>query len=46
VLISFEASTHWHGTDAARHWNGPISFHEDGTVMALSILPIREKRPL
>ncbi|MFD7407952.1 hypothetical protein ACFV7R_36055 [Streptomyces sp. NPDC059866] len=34
------------GADAARHWNGPISFHEDGTVMALSILPIRRRRPL
>ncbi|MEU4209171.1 hypothetical protein AB0F13_04035 [Streptomyces sp. NPDC026206] len=38
--------SHWHGADAARRWNGPISFHEDGTVMALSILPIRRKRPL
>ena len=35
-----------HGSNAARHWNGPISFHEDGTVMALSILPIRRRRPL
>jgi hypothetical protein len=30
----------------AGDWNGPISFHADGTVMALSILPIRRKRPL
>lgn len=27
-------------------WNGPISFHEDGTVMALSILPVRRRNPL
>jgi hypothetical protein len=24
-------------------WNGPISFHADGTVMALSILPVRRR---
>ncbi|MFF3911694.1 hypothetical protein ACFYZJ_38520 [Streptomyces sp. NPDC001848] len=30
----------------AGKWNGPISFHADGTVMALSILPIRRRRPL
>lgn len=29
--------------DAAGKWNGPISFHDDGTVMALSILPIRRR---
>ncbi|MFF3609995.1 hypothetical protein [Streptomyces sp. NPDC002463] len=32
--------------EEARKWNGPISFHEDGTVMALSILPVRRRSPL
>jgi hypothetical protein len=32
--------------EAGQKWNGPISFHDDGTVMALSILPIRKRRPL
>ncbi|MEE1806856.1 hypothetical protein [Streptomyces sp. BE133] len=31
-----------HGTG---RWNGPISFHDDGTVMALSVLPIRRRQP-
>ncbi|WP_405984783.1 hypothetical protein [Streptomyces sp. NBC_00872] len=30
----------------ARKWNDPISFQGDGTVMALSILPIRKRRTL
>ncbi|WP_367827058.1 hypothetical protein [Streptomyces sp. LMG1-1-1.1] len=30
-------------TEEASKWNGPISFHEDGTVMALSILPVRRR---
>ncbi|MFD9794018.1 hypothetical protein ACFWXK_24065 [Streptomyces sp. NPDC059070] len=32
--------------EEARKWNGPISFHEDGTVMALSILPVRRRNAL
>ncbi|MET9879746.1 hypothetical protein ABZZ36_34795 [Actinacidiphila glaucinigra] len=35
-----------HSSTAASNWNGPISFHADGTAMALSILPIRKRRPL
>jgi hypothetical protein len=31
---------------AAVKWNAPISFQGDGTVMALSILPIRKRRTL
>ncbi|MEU9290251.1 hypothetical protein AB0D57_37835 [Streptomyces sp. NPDC048275] len=30
----------------AGRWNDPISFQDDGTIMALSILPIRKRRPL
>jgi hypothetical protein len=30
----------------ARKWNDPISFQGDGTVMALSVLPIRKRRTL
>ncbi|MCP3756971.1 hypothetical protein [Streptomyces sp. TBY4] len=33
------------GTHEAEKWNGPISFHPDGTVMALKILPVRRRRP-
>jgi hypothetical protein len=29
--------------EAPGKWNGPISFHDDGTVMALSILPVRRR---
>ncbi len=32
------------GNREATGWNGPISFQADGTVMALSILPVRKKR--
>lgn len=30
----------------AGKWNNPISFQDDGPDMALSILPIRKRRPL
>jgi hypothetical protein len=43
---AYELRSERHNTDAADKWNGPISFHDDGTVMALSILPIRRRRPL
>ncbi|WP_371551287.1 hypothetical protein OG266_38060 [Streptomyces sp. NBC_00554] len=43
---AYKLRSDWNGTNAARHWNGPISVHEDGTVMALSVLPIRRRRPL
>ncbi|WP_043486775.1 MULTISPECIES: hypothetical protein [Streptomyces] len=33
-------------TQKTNRWNGSISFHNDGTVMALSILSIRRRRPL
>ncbi|MFD8685723.1 hypothetical protein [Streptomyces sp. NPDC059651] len=41
---AFQSSTPQapHGTG---RWNGPISFHDDGTVMALSVLPIRRRQP-
>ncbi|KQX56246.1 hypothetical protein ASE09_26605 [Streptomyces sp. Root66D1] len=29
--------------EEASKWNGPISFHEDGTVKTLSILPVRSR---
>lgn len=32
--------------EESRKWSGPISFHEDGTVMALSILPVRRRNAL
>ncbi|MFE1344382.1 hypothetical protein [Streptomyces sp. NPDC058757] len=32
--------------EEARKRNGPISFHEDGTVMALNILPVRRRNAL
>ncbi|MCP3821708.1 hypothetical protein NLX86_27535 [Streptomyces sp. A3M-1-3] len=34
------------GTHETEKWNGPISFHPDGTVMALNTLPVRRRRPL
>lgn len=40
---AYELRSKMHATDAAGKWNGPISFHDDGTVMALSILPIRRR---
>ncbi|MFD7063511.1 hypothetical protein [Streptomyces sp. NPDC059906] len=33
-------------TNETGRWNGPISFHADGTVMALSVLPVRKRRTL
>ncbi|MBT2396450.1 hypothetical protein [Streptomyces sp. ISL-100] len=44
---AYELRPKWHNTrEAGKKWNGPISFHDDGTVMALSILPIHKRRPL
>ena len=44
---AYELRSARHNTREARQkWNGPISFHDDGTVMALSILPIRKRRPI
>lgn len=43
---AYELRSKRHNAHAAGKWNGPISFHADGTVMALSILPIRRRRPL
>lgn len=40
---AYELRSKMHTTDAAGKWNGPISFHGDGTVMALSILLIRRR---
>ncbi|MGC0337896.1 hypothetical protein [Streptomyces sp. SLBN-8D4] len=43
---AYELRSAWHSTrEAGQKWNGPISFRDDGTVMALSILPIRKRRP-
>lgn len=39
-------STRHETREAGQRWNGPISFRDDGAVMALSILPIRKRRPL
>jgi hypothetical protein len=43
---AYELRSKRHNSHETRKWNGPISFHNDGTVMALSILPIRRRRPL
>lgn len=43
---AYELRSKMNTTDATGKWNGPISFHGDGTVMALSILPIRRRRAL
>ncbi|MFI7019130.1 hypothetical protein [Streptomyces sp. NPDC050164] len=43
---AYELRSTLHNTREVGNWNGPISFHADGTVMALSILPIRRRRPL
>ncbi|WP_328829056.1 hypothetical protein OHT77_15675 [Streptomyces sp. NBC_00252] len=43
---AYELRSKMNTTDAAGKWNGPISFHGDGSVMALSILPIRRRRAL
>ena len=40
---AYDLRSKMHTTDAAGKWNGPISFHGDGTVMALSILPIHRR---
>ncbi|MEU6754909.1 hypothetical protein [Streptomyces sp. NPDC046685] len=43
---AYELRSTRRNTHAVENWNGPISFHDDGTVMTLSILPIRRKRPI
>ncbi|MFF6988935.1 hypothetical protein [Streptomyces sp. NPDC010273] len=43
---AYELRSKRHDSHAAGNWNAPISFQDDGTVMALSILPIRKRRPL
>ncbi|MFF6976281.1 hypothetical protein ACFZAV_00765 [Streptomyces sp. NPDC008343] len=43
---AYELRSKMNNTDAAGKWGGPISFHGDGTVMALSILPIRKRTAL
>ncbi|WP_344123451.1 hypothetical protein [Streptomyces blastmyceticus] len=42
--MAYELRSAWNGNREASRWSGPISFHADGTVMALSILPIRRRR--
>jgi hypothetical protein len=41
--LAHELRSTWRRDREAGGWNGPISFHSDGTVMALSILPVRTK---
>jgi hypothetical protein len=43
---AYELRSKRHHSHAAGKWNDPISFQDDGTVMALSILPIRKRRAL
>ncbi|MFD4242813.1 hypothetical protein ACFWP3_14600 [Streptomyces sp. NPDC058525] len=43
---AYELRSTRHDPNEAEKWNGPISFHDDGTVMALSILPVRRRHPL
>jgi hypothetical protein len=40
---AYELRSKMRDIDAAGKWDGPISFHGDGTVMALSVLPIRRR---
>lgn len=42
---AFQSRSTPHNTQGTGRWNGPISFHDDGTVMALSVLPIRRRQP-
>lgn len=44
--MAYQRNSAWNGGLDAGGWNGPISFHADGTVMALSILPVRKRRIL
>lgn len=41
---AYQLRSTWNGGLKASGWNGPVSFHADGTVMALSILPVRGRR--
>ncbi|MDJ0342851.1 hypothetical protein QMK19_23905 [Streptomyces sp. H10-C2] len=38
---AFQSRSTARDTHETGRWNGPISFHDDGTVMAMSVLPIR-----
>lgn len=42
--MAYRLRSTWNGNRESGGWNGPIPFHADGTVMALSILPIRRRR--
>ncbi|MFG2631747.1 hypothetical protein [Streptomyces sp. NPDC048473] len=42
---AFQGCSTPHNTHGTGRWNGLISFHDDGTVMALSVLPIRRRHP-
>jgi hypothetical protein len=42
--LAYELRFAQRGNFEAGGWNGPISLHADGTVMALSILPVRRSR--
>jgi hypothetical protein len=42
--LAYELRTGWRGAAGADGSRGSVSFHSDGTVMALSILPVRKRR--
>ncbi|MEU1298343.1 hypothetical protein [Streptomyces shenzhenensis] len=42
--MAYDLRSAWNGNREAGGWSGPISLHADGTVMALSILPVRRRR--
>lgn len=42
--MAYNLRSAWNGNLEAGSWSGPISLHADGTVMALSILPVRRRR--
>ncbi|MGW2292862.1 hypothetical protein [Streptomyces violaceorubidus] len=43
---AYELRSKRYNSHGAGNWNDPISFQDDGTIMALSILPIRKRRSL